>query len=200
MSKYTFTYFPFGGPRASPIRQAFKLANIEFEDKHVTGADWVALRDSNTLPFNSIPVLEVDGKTLSQSNAIMMFIGSKAGLVPEDAFQRAKAEEVLCAVEDFISAYIMTSVRESDKEKVKVMREAMADKHIPFLCERLSRLIEQNGDSGFFVGDSLTVADLKAAALFEMLSSGRFDHISKDCITPFPLCVGIMEKVRAKVD
>jgi glutathione S-transferase len=51
-------------------------------------------------PFGALPVLEADGQTLAQSNAINRYVGKLTDLYPKDAWQAALCDEVMEAVED----------------------------------------------------------------------------------------------------
>jgi glutathione S-transferase len=65
MPKLVLTYFDLDGSRGEVARLAMHLAGIAFVDKRVAGKDWPALREST--PFQSLPVLEVDGQVIAQS-------------------------------------------------------------------------------------------------------------------------------------
>jgi len=51
-------------------------------------------------PFNALPVLEISGTVVTQSNAICRYIGKMAGLYPIDDLQLLYCDEALDAVED----------------------------------------------------------------------------------------------------
>jgi glutathione S-transferase len=66
-----------------------------------------ALKAAGTLPFGSLPILEVgegDDKiiVLSQSNAILNYIARIGGLVPADPIQAAFSDIAMEAIEDFM--------------------------------------------------------------------------------------------------
>jgi glutathione S-transferase len=69
-------------------------------------------RKPNT-PFGALPVLEVDGQTLAQSNAINRYVGKLTDLYPTDAWQAALCDE---AMED-ISTKIAATMFLPDEEK-----------------------------------------------------------------------------------
>ena len=68
MSSYKLTYFDFDGGRGEPIRIALHAAGIDFEDKRISFPEFGEMRQSTR--FNSVPVLEIDGAEVTQSNAI----------------------------------------------------------------------------------------------------------------------------------
>ncbi len=98
MPKLALTYFDFDGGRGEAARLAMHLGGIAFEDRRIAGKDWPALRDKT--PFQAMPVLEVDGKVITQSNTINRYLGKLAGLYPKDDWQAALVDEVMDAVED----------------------------------------------------------------------------------------------------
>ena len=81
MPKLVLTYFDFDGGRGEAARLVMHLGGIAFEDKRIPGKDWPALRDST--PFQAMPVLEVDGKVITQSNTINRLPRQACRPVPE---------------------------------------------------------------------------------------------------------------------
>lgn len=52
-------------------------------------------------PWGVLPILEVDGKQLCETLAILRFIGREYGLGGKDEFQTAKCDEYVDAMNDF---------------------------------------------------------------------------------------------------
>src|SRR6266850_1924595 len=77
MAKLKLTYFDFHGGRGEPARLALAIGGIVFEDDRVAFADW-GRRKANT-PFGGLPLLEVDGEIIAQSNGINRYVGKLAG-------------------------------------------------------------------------------------------------------------------------
>lgn len=175
MPNYKLSYFDFHGGRGEPVRIAFSIGGIPFEDDRVPFAEWRARKPGT--PFGSLPVLEIDGKTLAQSNAISRYAGKLAGLYPSDPWEAALCDEAMDAVEDVITEIAATMVLPEEEKKAR--RQALAAGPIPFYLARLQQKLEANGGK-YFAGDSLTVADLKAAILIRQLSSGVLDHVPAD--------------------
>ena len=98
MPKLKLTYFDFHGGRGEPARLALSIGDIPFEDDRVAPSDWTARKPDT--PFGALPVLEVDGQTLAQSNAINRYVGKLTDLYPSDPWQAALCDEVMEAVED----------------------------------------------------------------------------------------------------
>ena len=61
-------------------------------------AEWPKLKP--TLPLGQVPVLEVDGKLLAQSYAILGYAGRLAKLHGADAWSEAKVDEILYTLQE----------------------------------------------------------------------------------------------------
>ncbi len=192
MPKLVLTYFDFDGGRGEAGRLILHLGGIAFEDRRIPGKDWPGVRD--TMPFQAMPVVEVDGKKITQSNTINRYLGKLAGLYPKDDWQAALADEVMDAVED-ISTKIAHTMGLDGEAKQKA-REALAAGPIPrFLQEIEARLKAGGGE--WFVENRLTVADIKCFLWLRWLKSGALDHIPIDIVdTNAPLLAKHLERVK----
>ena len=97
MSQLKLTYFNFHGGRGEPTRLALHMGGVAFEDHRFGFADFPEIRKS--APLGQVPVLEVDGVRVTQSDAITRYAGKLAGLYPTDALQALLCDEVMQAVE-----------------------------------------------------------------------------------------------------
>ena len=167
MPKLKLTYFDFHGGRGEPARLALSIGGIVFEDDRVPPSDWER-RKPNT-PFGALPVLEVDGQTLAQSNAINRYVGKITDLYPTDAWQAAFCDEAMEAVED-ISTKLAATFFPPEQEK-KAQRKALVDGPLPFYLGRLQQRLEAHGGR-YFAADRLTVADLRYSYGSGTLSPG----------------------------
>lgn len=177
MPKLKLTYFDFDGGRGEPARLALRVGGVEFEDHRVPGAEWPALRDQ--MPFRAMPVLEVDGKRITQSNTINRYVGRLAGLYPNDAWQALLCDEIMDATEDAASRIGFTmSLGDAEKKKV---RETLAADTLPRHLETFASKLKAGGGE-YFIEGRLTVADLKVWQLVRWLRAGVLDHIPKDLV------------------
>ena len=79
MAKLKLTYFEFHGGRGNPQRLALSIGGIAFEDDRVPPSDWGRRKE----PFGALPLLEVDGQFVAQSNAsIAMWVSSRISTRP----------------------------------------------------------------------------------------------------------------------
>jgi glutathione S-transferase len=177
MTKLVLTYFDFDGGRGEPARLALHIGGIGFEDRRIPGKEWPAFRDQT--PFRALPVLEVDGKAVTQSNSINRYVGKLAGLYPKDDVQALLCDEVMDAVED-ISTRIANTIDLAADAKKKA-REELAAGPISRYLEQLQAKLKAAGGE-YFADKRLTVADLKAFTWLRWLRSGVLDHIPKDIV------------------
>lgn len=192
MPKLILTYFDFDGGRGEAARLAMRLGGISFEDRRIPGKDWPALRDS--MPFQAMPVLEVDGKVISQSNTINRYVGKLAGLYPRDDWQAALVDEVMDAVED-ISTMIGNTMGLEAAAKQKA-REALGAGSIPRYLQQIEARLRAGGGE-WFVENRLTVADLKCFLWVRWLKSGVLDHVPADIVDRHaPLLAQHFDRVR----
>lgn len=191
MTNYKLTYFDVDGGRAESIRIPFHAAGIDFEDNRISFQDFGESREN--FPFNCVPVLEIDGQVVSQSNALSRYAGKKAGLYPEDEMQALYCDEVMGAAEDLTNHVGRTMGLEGDA--LKEAREQLVAGWLTVFLKGLERLLQRGGGE-YFVDGRLTIADLKVFSLTGWLSSGMLDHVPAEFINELaPNLVKHMKRV-----
>jgi len=192
MPKLVLTYFDFDGGRGEAARLVMHLGGIAFEDRRIPGKDWPALRD--TMPFQAMPVLEVDGKAITQSNTINRYLGKLAGLYPKDDWQATLADEAMDAVEDISTKIGNTMALEGEAKKKA--REALAAGPIPRFLQQIEVRLKAGGGE-WFIEKRLTVADLKCFLWVRWLKSGALDNVPADIVDQHaPLLAKHLERVK----
>lgn len=174
--KLKLTYFDIHGGRAEPARIAMAIGGIPFEDCRISFPDFKDLRQ--TFPFCAVPVLEVDGTVVTQSNAMNRYLGKLAGLYPTDDWQAFRCDEVMDAVEDIGTKVVATFGIEDPQEK-KAARVALAGGWLPTFLNGLEQILAAQGGE-YFADSRLTVADLRVFVWMRSLRSGVLDHIPTD--------------------
>ena len=177
MTSYKLTYFDFAGGRGEAIRIALHAAGIEFEDNRLTFAQFSEIRSG--IRFNALPVFEIDGTAVSQSNAILRYVGKLGGLYPDDDLQALCCDETLDAVED-VSQYIGRTLG-LEGDGLRAAREKLVDGWLTTFVKGLGGLL-QRGGGRYFVENRLTIADLKVLMLTRWLRSGALDHVPADLV------------------
>jgi len=126
-------------------------------------------------PFGQVPVVQFDdGRTLSQSNAIILHFAEGSDLVPADAFERAKmlewmfweqySHEPTIAVRRFQKHYLKKSDDAIDADLMAKGRRALGRMEMA--------LISNDFIAG---GASITLADIALLAYTRMAHEGGFD-------------------------
>ena len=177
MPQLKLSYFDVNGGRAEPIRLAFHIGEVKFDDHRFGYEDFQEER-KNT-PLSQVPVLHVDGIQITQSNAILRYAGKSAGLYPDDNYQALLCDEILDTIEDCIDKIVPTLFL-SGKEQ-KLARELLITKDLPkYLAFLEKKLISQGGQ--WFSDNKLTIAELKLIALINWLNSGGLEHIPQTLV------------------
>ncbi|MEO8280311.1 MAG: glutathione S-transferase family protein [Ideonella sp.] len=190
MNRPRLIYFDFAGSRGEECRIALHLAGIDFEDVRVKNGDWSAMKAD--MPFGALPVLEIPGKgMLADSNAILVYIGRQHQLHPADAFEAARHESLMGAVED-LRHMVSPALRITDPELKRQTREALAANELCSWGGQVERQL--TGDGPFIGGATLQVADVKLYMAARWLTSGTIDHVPT---TVFDHCPQLLRLFRA---
>ena len=168
---YKLTYFDFDGGRAEPVRIAFHAAGIAFEDERISFQEFGEMRHRTR--FNAVPVLEIDGTAITQTNAMCRYVGRMAGLYPEDDRQAFHCDEVMGAVEDNSHQVIRTFGLEGDE--LKVARAKLVDGWLTTYLRGMDELLTRGGGK-YFADNRLTMADLKTLVT-EVCPHPRCQHV-----------------------
>lgn len=141
-------------------------------------------------PNGQVPVLAVDQNTfLPESNAILWYLGEGTPLVPADPFQRARVlqwmffEQYSHEPAIAVARYIRVFLKRNDDARLPALEKrgyaalGVMDRH---LSER-----------AFFVGDTLSIADLTLFAYTHRADEGGFD------LAPYPAVRAWLERVAA---
>jgi prostaglandin-H2 D-isomerase / glutathione transferase len=191
MTKPVLTYFDFPRSRGEECRLALFLAGVDFEDRRLTTKEWVAFKPKT--PFGSLPVFEIPGKPpVSQSNAILAYVGRRYGLLPKDDWEAMRHESLLSACEDLRYAVNKTTGIK-DPEEVKRKRAELVEGPVLTWGANMERQIV----GPFAGGAELSVADIKIYIIVNWFRSGVLDHVPTDIFAKFPKLEGVWEAVKA---
>ena len=143
-------------------------------------------------PGGQVPVVVLeDGRVLAQSNAIILHLAESSGLIPKDAYDRAKMLEWMFWEQYSHEPYIAV---------VRFHRTLLgkpASEIEPRLTERghaaLARMEQQLAVTPFLVGDALTLADVALVAYTRVAHEGDFD------LSAYPAVQAWVAKVEAEL-
>ena len=178
MAKLKLTYFDFDGGRAEPIRLALSIGKIPFEDVRFPPSDFPEVRKST--PLGQVPILELDGEIITQTNAILRYVGKQIGLYPEDLLAALHCDETLDTVDGIVAQVVPTMFIENEDEKRKA-REALVAGPLKVYLGRLETILKARGGE-YFAGKRFSIADLKVFVWVRSLRSGILDHVPTDLV------------------
>ncbi|HOP19476.1 MAG TPA: glutathione S-transferase family protein [Amphiplicatus sp.] len=177
MGKYRIYGDPISG-NCLKVRWTADLLGVSYDwidvdvlSGYTRSEEFLAINPSGQVPAIVLP----DGRSLSQSNAIVLYLASlyDSALVPKDLFERAKVNEWLfweqyshepyIAVRRFQKAYLGKSDSELDPRLLANGKRALAQ-----MSDQLSRTL-------FLAGENLTVADIALVAYTRVAHEGGFD-------------------------
>jgi len=125
-------------------------------------------------PWGQVPLAVLaDGRTLTQSNAIMLYLAEGSALIPADAYERAQmfawlfweqySHETCIAVRRFRVAFL--NLKGDDTDRTLETRGNTA----------LAHMEASLAGRGYFVGDALSCADIALVAYTRWAPDGGFD-------------------------
>jgi len=177
MTRFKLTYFDIDGGRGESIRLALFIGGLEFEDIRLTGPEFREAKQS--FRFQALPVLEIDGQPITQSTALVRYVGKLVGLYPADDLQALYCDEAMDAVEDLSHAIGRTYGLKGDA--LKEARLELVDGRLTTFIKGLDGLLARGGGK-FFAEGRMTVADLKVLVATRSLAKGVLDHVPTDIV------------------
>ena len=173
--KIKLTYFNFEGV-AEKIRLALKIGGLAFVDERVAFAQWPEMKSKT--PYGVLPILEVDDSPpISQSYAILRYVGRLTNLYPQDPLLALRVDEV-CGLQDDLSRAMFPSgmiARRPEvfgyasdmpqEERIKIqakLRESLASEggDIPRFLGYFEGMLQKNGACSLYRSDRNPATDL----------------------------------------
>ncbi len=157
---------------ADRVGMPWRWVDVDVLKGETRTPDFLRLNPAGQVP---LVVLE-DGRTLAQSNAIMLYLAEGSDLIPADAFDRARmfewmfweqyTHEPAIAVRRFHKAYLNKPDDEIDPALMVRGRAALA---------RMQAALSAPGCAGWLAGDRASLADLALVAYTRVAHEGGFD-------------------------
>jgi len=150
---------------AEPIRLVFAYAGVEYEDVRLDREkdNWPALKAN--YPWGTLPVLEIDGKMLAQSLAILRYLGKQFNLAGDTAFESGKCDEMVEAMADLGNASRTTFMEPNAVKKAEMLAKLKEETFSKFFG-KWNEILEKNG--GFLVGKRFSYADICIATFLQL--------------------------------
>jgi len=123
-------------------------------------------------PFGQVPVLEVGGERLTQSAAIMRYVGRRGGWTPTDPLESHRVDEVLNAIND-LTVLIVKTFSLGEEERIKARDELVGEGGMIHII--LSGLQNRLEGKEWFAGNDISEAEMSLYAYSLGIKSGRFE-------------------------
>ncbi|KAK0395161.1 hypothetical protein QR680_001148 [Steinernema hermaphroditum] len=139
-TEYKLIYFDIRN-LAETARLMFECSGTKYEDVRISASEWSELKKST--PFGMLPVLEVNGKPVYESQAINRYLAGILGFGGRNNFENAQLDAVADSFKDFRSAvrpfiYVAGGMNEGDTEELrKTALLPAVESYFPKFCERL---------------------------------------------------------------
>merc|ERR1712106_993976 len=133
----------------------------------------------------------VNGKALTESQAITRYVAKQAGLVPQDDLQAAYADALFDSFEGFMPELYRKIVvlKAEPAEKQRILKEDMIPNKINPM---LTRLNERLATREWYISDKVTWSDLGISMAFSKVA-----EYYPDLLKDFPNVQKLVEKVQA---
>lgn len=174
-----------GRGRAETTRWMLAVNQIVFDNVPIeTPEALAALRATGKLPFDQMPLLEIDGLNLSQSSAMIRYLARRGGYYGNSNADALWCDMIAGAVADFAE----TALQAAFQPAIAVAVTNLQARFEKFGAKFETRLVE-NG-SGLCVGANLSFADV---VLAEAL--GAYLDWCPDILDGTPLLSALYERV-----
>jgi glutathione S-transferase len=185
MSEIVKLFYFLGRGRAETTRWMLSINEINFINVPInTPEDLLKLRNTGKLPFDQMPLLEIDGMCLSQSVAMVKYLARLGGYYGSNDKEALYCDMFAGAITDFAEASMQAAFQPTKEIAVKMLQERF-NKFAP----KFELRIKENGNE-FCVGKKISFADVM---LTEALSA--YVEWIPDLLKNTPLLLSIYEKV-----
>mmetsp|Transcript_33702 Transcript_33702/g.38315 ORF Transcript_33702/g.38315 Transcript_33702/m.38315 type:complete len:256 (-) Transcript_33702:228-995(-) len=152
------------------IRLVLHHAGVEFEDNRFDGEEWRRdLKYSGRFPLLQVPVLEYEGKTRSQSQAIIHYLCHQNNWMPSTAEEFYQDTWFYDTVRD-MAKHFSQGVYGNDDQAKGAARAKFLEEILPIYLPQLEEFFVESGgsESGYLVGGKLTPSTFFLVAKFDV--------------------------------
>ena len=174
-----------GRGRAETTRWMLAANNLQFENATISSAaEMEALRASGKLPFDQLPLLEIDGLTVSQTSALIRYLARRGDFYGDNAVDALWCDMIAGVAADLVEPAIGAAFQPTRASAVGALCQ-----RIDKFCPRLERHLADN-DGEFIAAKRLTFADI---VLGEALTAHI--ELQPECLAAYPLLAKLQRSV-----
>ncbi|XP_067933705.1 glutathione S-transferase 1-like isoform X2 [Watersipora subatra] len=154
------TYFDIKG-RAEVVRLLFKLAGRDFIDCRLTMEEWAAFKPST--PKGQLPVLEVDGKMICESNTITRYVARELNLYGSSNWEAAVVDMIVDSCSGIFEQAVHVYFAKTEEEKAEAVKKATK------VLQSTEKLTAKLKKGKFILGDEASLAETTLYSVIEVL-------------------------------
>ena len=157
----TLYYFE-GRGLADQIRWMLAASEVSFTQRIVDSRKKFLKMKERQLPFGQLPLLQIDGLEIVQSQSIVRYLARRAHLQGRTPEEIVKCEMIAETIKDLLPLLCGAPfARANSNEALEKHQTSMKEKW-SFVGSRLEAVLKANGGN-YLVGESLTYADILTA-------------------------------------
>ena len=149
MENIKLTYFNVNG-RVGLLRAMLCYKKVPFENNMITMEEWP--NKKKDFEFHQLPELEVNGKKMTQTIAISLYLAKQLDLYPKDIYLQYHVDSLLAIRDDITPLY--RKMKQKKEEETKAYKE-----QIILYLEKIEKRYEELGNGKYYLGNELSVAD-----------------------------------------
>lgn len=157
--KYKLYYFEITG-RGETARMMFHYAGVPFEDIRIKFGEWKEMKP--TTPYGVLPILEIDGKKLCQTNTINRYLAKQFGLCGNNDWESAQCDEIGDFISEMFCVLQKILMNAKTEEAKKEAKDLLDNEYIKKLMAKMAQRLKDNG-TGWLVSDNITWIDMEIA-------------------------------------
>ncbi|KAF9101069.1 hypothetical protein BGX27_000114 [Mortierella sp. AM989] len=189
---HNLVYFPFHG-LAGCIRTTLVISNEPYKFTILGFQEWKV--EKQLTPFGHVPVLREETKCgkvleLAEISVIEHFLAKRSNLLGRDFWEESLIKMYLSSTHALFT-FLVHNIVQMPKNKPTFL-ELFKRSNLPEWIKFHEEHLKKNGSNGHYVGDQLSIADIKTASVIEHLINlcGDDVQISEE-LTPAIMAVKI---------
>ncbi|KAG0219671.1 hypothetical protein BGX33_001437 [Mortierella sp. NVP41] len=187
-------YFPFHG-LAGCIRTTLVLLGEPYKNTTLSFAEWMVQKPLT--PFGHVPILREEtkcGKTfeLAEISAIEHFLAKRGNLLGRDFWEETQIRMYHSSTHALIT-FLVHNIVQSPKEDRPAFLARFKKTNLSQWIRSHEKVLAANGSNGHYIGDQLSIADIKTASVIEHLINlcGEDEPQISEGLTPAIMAVKI---------
>jgi glutathione S-transferase len=190
----TLYYFP-GRGMADQIRWMLAYTEVSFTQRIINKRErFLNLVENGQLAFGKLPLLQIDGQELVESQAIIRYLAKRGNLVGKTATDEVYCDMIACNIIDVVSPLLRAPFTRAQGEEAEAKHKEVLKASWIKGGTRLEMCIERNkkkGKGAFLVGDCVTYVDVLLAHCVTWYAEECGSEILED----FPYCLAVQHAI-----